>query len=129
MFLVILVAGQRTDSKKNQGIHDAFYSKTANYSNYFCDPYFGVDIAKFKHVARAQDFRGVEFDKPITFENNLEGFEYFVNWFRKIMSKHGCEDVLVGMEPTGHYWLNHVYYFERTTDRVRRGEPVTGEEK
>ncbi|TCM90823.1 hypothetical protein EV294_110180, partial [Paenibacillus sp. BK033] len=30
----------------------------------------GVDIAKFKHVARAQDYRGVEFGKPITFENN-----------------------------------------------------------
>jgi hypothetical protein len=24
----------------------------------------GVDIAKFKHVARAQDYRGVEFGKP-----------------------------------------------------------------
>ena len=27
------------------------------------------DIGKFKHVARAQDNRGVEFGKPITFEN------------------------------------------------------------
>ncbi|RED54741.1 transposase [Cohnella lupini] len=60
----------------------------------------GVDIAKFKHVARAQDFRGVEFGKPISFENSLEGFEIFVNWFRKIMSEHGCEDIVVGMEPT-----------------------------
>jgi len=42
----------------------------------------GVDIAKFKHVARAQDFRGVEYGKPITFENSLEGFECFVSWFR-----------------------------------------------
>jgi transposase len=25
----------------------------------------GVDIAKFKHVARAQDNRGVEFGKPL----------------------------------------------------------------
>ena len=24
----------------------------------------GVDIAKFKHVARAQDFRGIEFGSP-----------------------------------------------------------------
>jgi transposase len=72
----------------------------------------GVDIAKFKHVARAQDFRGVEFGKPIAFENNLEGFELFVNWFRKIMSDHGCEDIVVGMEPTGHYWLNLVHYLK-----------------
>jgi transposase len=66
----------------------------------------GVDIAKFKHVARAQDNRGVEYGKPITFENSLEGFKMFENWFRKIMVEHECEDVVVGMEPTGHYWLN-----------------------
>lgn len=70
----------------------------------------GVDIAKFKHVARAQDFRGVEFGKPITFENNLEGFELFVTWFQKIMTENGCVDVVVGMEPTGHYWLNLVHF-------------------
>ncbi|MDQ0046457.1 hypothetical protein J2T18_000729 [Paenibacillus polymyxa] len=35
----------------------------------------GVDIAKFKHVARAQDYRGVEFGKAITFENDREGFD------------------------------------------------------
>lgn len=39
----------------------------------------GVDIAKFKHVARAQDYRGVEFGKPITFENNRESFELFLS--------------------------------------------------
>ncbi len=27
----------------------------------------GVEIAKSKHVARAQDFRGVEVGKPVTF--------------------------------------------------------------
>lgn len=47
----------------------------------------GVDIAKFKHVARAQDYRGVGLDKPITFENNREGFELFVGWFWKIATK------------------------------------------
>lgn len=41
----------------------------------------GVDI---KHVARAQDFRGVEFGKLITFENNPKGFELFVSWFWEI---------------------------------------------
>jgi transposase len=72
----------------------------------------GVDIAKFNHVARAQDFRGVEYGKSISFENSLEGFERFISWFRKIMSENGCKDVLVGMEPTGHYWLNLVHYLK-----------------
>lgn len=70
----------------------------------------GVDIAKFKHLARAQDYRGVEFGKPITFDNNREGFELFVSWFQKITAEQGFQDVLVGMEPTGHYWLNLAHY-------------------
>lgn len=70
----------------------------------------GVDIAKFKHVARAQDSRGVEFGKPITFENNREGFELFVSWFQKISSEQGFQEVIVGMEPTGHYWLNLAHF-------------------
>ncbi|MDQ0897667.1 transposase [Paenibacillus sp. V4I7] len=70
----------------------------------------GVDIAKFKQVARAQDFRGVEYGKPISFENNREGFELFVSWFTEIMNEQGFQDVIVGMEPTGHYWLNLAHY-------------------
>ncbi|WP_213536351.1 transposase, partial [Paenibacillus sp. J45TS6] len=71
-----------------------------------------VDIAKFKHVARAQDYRGVEFGKPITFENNREGFELFVNWFWEVSKEQSFRDVIVGMEPTGHYWLNLVYFLK-----------------
>ncbi|MBY0217788.1 IS110 family transposase [Paenibacillus illinoisensis] len=70
----------------------------------------GVDITKFKHVARAQDYRGVEFGKPITFENDREGFELFVSWFRMIATEQGSQDVIVGMEPTGHYWLNLAHF-------------------
>lgn len=70
----------------------------------------GVDIAKFKHVARAQDNRGVEFGRSIAFENNREGFELFVNWFRKISTEQGFQDIIVGMEPTGHYWLNLAHF-------------------
>ncbi|OME77201.1 IS110 family transposase [Paenibacillus sp. FSL A5-0031] len=70
----------------------------------------GVDIAKFKHVARAQDYRGVELGKSITFENNREGFELFISWFQKIVAEQGLQDVIVGMEPTGHYWLNLAHY-------------------
>jgi transposase len=72
----------------------------------------GVDIAKFEHVARAQDFRGVEHGKPVTFENSLEGFELFVGWYQKIMKEQGFQDVIVGMEPTGHYWLNLAHYLK-----------------
>jgi len=73
----------------------------------------GVDIAKFKHVARAQDYRGVELGKSITFENNREGFELFISWFQKIVAEQGLQDVIVGMEPTGHYWLNLAHYLRQ----------------
>ncbi|MGM0877980.1 MAG: IS110 family transposase [Bacillota bacterium] len=66
----------------------------------------GVDIAKFKHVARAQDFRGIEFGKPCYFENTKDGFSTFLNWIFQNMQEQEMEKVIVGMEPTGHYWLN-----------------------
>ncbi|MBT2618655.1 transposase, partial [Bacillus sp. ISL-78] len=66
----------------------------------------GVDIAKFKHVARAQDFRRMEFGSPCYFENTKEGFEHFLNWIMEIKKEQCMENVMVGMEPTGHYWFN-----------------------
>ena len=35
----------------------------------------GVDIAKHTHVARAQDYRGVELGKALAFNNSIEGFK------------------------------------------------------
>jgi transposase len=66
----------------------------------------GVDIAKFKHVARAQDFRGIEFGSPCYFENKKEGFENFLKWISEIKKEQSMDKVVVGMEPTGHYWFN-----------------------
>ncbi len=69
----------------------------------------GVDIAKFKHVARAQDDRGKILGKALVFTNTKEGFEAFFSWLEEMQHKHEKSDVLVGMEPTGHYWLNLAY--------------------
>jgi transposase len=66
----------------------------------------GVDIAKHKHVARAQDFRGLEFGAPIHFENTQDGISKFLDWIEKLSNKHNMNKVIIGMEPTGHYWLN-----------------------
>lgn len=66
----------------------------------------GVDIAKKDHVARAQDYRGIDYDHPLKFKNNLLGFDLFLRWMKKVSKKHDKTEVIVGMEPTGHYWLN-----------------------
>lgn len=70
----------------------------------------GIDIAKHKHVARAQDFRGIQFGKPLTFENSLDGFTSLMNWVHFIQSKQEKLMVVFGMEPTGHYWLPLAYW-------------------
>jgi transposase len=66
----------------------------------------GIDIAKFKHVARAQDYRGIEFGSPCYFDNTKQGFQLFLDWINQLKLEQHMEKAIVGMEPTGHYWLN-----------------------
>jgi|SRR5690625_44373 len=70
----------------------------------------GVDIAKHTHVARAQDFRGVQFGKPLYIENSFEGFQMFTRWMNDLTAQNEKTDVIIGMEPTGHYWLPLAYW-------------------
>ncbi len=65
----------------------------------------GIDVSKKFHVARAQDFRGVEFKRGIKFDNNREGFSEFEEWKDSLQSENSKTKVIVGMEPTGPYWL------------------------
>src|SRR5690554_1764775 len=44
----------------------------------------GVDIAKERHVARAQDNRGIQFGKPLYFTNDFEGFQSFMLWLNDL---------------------------------------------
>lgn len=66
----------------------------------------GVDIAKSVHYARAFDYRGIELAKVYKFENNREGLESFKNWMDSVAKEKSKSSIIVGMEPTGHYWLN-----------------------
>ncbi len=57
----------------------------------------GVDIAKFNHVARAQDFRGVEFGTSLSFENTKTGFNNLLKWIQKLITDHSMNQVMIGM--------------------------------
>src|SRR5690625_6755143 len=70
----------------------------------------GIDIAKDKHVARAQDDRGIEFGKRLFFENRIYGFEMLLNWVKKHQQENKKTHVIFGVEPTGHYWLSLAYF-------------------
>ncbi|MEH7503753.1 IS110 family transposase [Neobacillus drentensis] len=65
----------------------------------------GVDIAQQLHVARAVNFRGIVVGDPLSFENNEEGFVKLLNWIQNLKRLKNLDAAIVGMEPTGHYWI------------------------
>lgn len=74
----------------------------------------GVDIAKCVHYACAVDERGREVKKSFSFRQSRQGFETFYATILKVMESHQKKNVVVGFEPTGHYWMNLSSYL---TDR------------
>jgi transposase len=66
----------------------------------------GVDIAQQFHVARAVNFRGIVVGDPLIFENNEDGFLRLINWIHNLQGLKNLDSAIVGMEPTGHYWIN-----------------------
>ncbi|SNT27891.1 Transposase [Bacillus sp. OK838] len=66
----------------------------------------GVDIAQQLHVARAVNFRGIVVGDPLTFENNEEGFVKLLSCIQNLQKLKNLDSTIVGMEPTGHYWIN-----------------------
>lgn len=64
----------------------------------------GVDIAKSYQWARFVDFRGIEHSCALKFKNSKGGFETILARIRQICKDENFSEVVVGMEPTGHYW-------------------------
>ena len=64
----------------------------------------GVDIAKHNQWARFVDCRGIEHGKTLKFENNKNGFRTILTRIYEMCKEEGFNNVIVGMEPTGHYW-------------------------
>lgn len=72
----------------------------------------GVDIASETHWARAFDWRGLELGKAISFENSAEGFAHLTRWVSEIADKERKDRVVIGAEPTGHYWFTLAAYLK-----------------
>jgi transposase len=70
----------------------------------------GVDIAKELQWARFTDYRGFELGKAIKFSNNKSGFENIVASIETTCKLKSLRNVIVGMEPTGHYWKPLAHY-------------------
>ena len=87
--------------------------------------YTGIDIAKHKHEASVIDAEGKALLDSISFANTKEGCEKLVALFHRLgIAK---DDVLIGMEATGHYWLSvHAFFFELGYD-VKVINPIQSE--
>ena len=66
----------------------------------------GCDVGSETHYLRAIDTRGRELSKSaFPFSNNLEGFQAAKEWAVKIAAEHDKKQIVLGLEPTGHYWF------------------------
>ena len=72
----------------------------------------GVDIASESHWARAFDWRGIEHDKAFQFENSSEGFAHLLSWIGRVCTEAEKPHVIIGAEPTGHYWFTLAAYLK-----------------
>jgi len=72
----------------------------------------GIDVAKEFHCARITDYRGVDLMKPIKVNNNIDGFDSLLTKIEKMRVKHSCSQVIIGMEPSGHYWRALGWYLK-----------------
>jgi len=66
----------------------------------------GIDIGSQLHYARAFDNRGRELTKRVfSFRNDMEGFNAFYAWAQRLQKENNKTTVMIGCEPTGHYWF------------------------
>ncbi|WP_342515391.1 IS110 family transposase [Sutcliffiella sp. FSL R7-0096] len=72
----------------------------------------GIDIAKRKHFACFVDDRGRVLQKSFSVLQSSDGFDRFYERILAAMKEYEKTEVIVGIEPTGHYWLNLAYFLE-----------------
>ena len=66
----------------------------------------GCDVGSETHYMRAIDTRGRELSKSAySFNNNQEGFQSAKEWAVRIAAEHDKSQIVLGLEPTGHYWF------------------------
>lgn len=72
----------------------------------------GIDVAKEVHWAQITDDRGIALVKPFKVHNSIDGFENLLSRIEKEQTKRQSDKVIVGMEPSGHYWRAMGWYLK-----------------
>ena len=66
----------------------------------------GWDIGSEIHYIRAVDARGRELSNgAFAFSNNSQGFESAKQWALELAAANDKKQIVLGLEPTGHYWF------------------------
>jgi len=74
----------------------------------------GADIGKNEHHIRAFNKSKKELKRKdiLRFDNREEGLEKALVWIEEKRVEYGFTKVILGCEPTGHYWFDAALYFE-----------------
>ncbi len=79
----------------------------------------GVDVGNAFNAVGFMNKEGRVLGSCAKLYNSREGFEQFVKMTEGLRTKHGLKDVLIGMEPTGHYWRKLAYFAKEQGYEVR----------
>jgi len=79
----------------------------------------GMDIGSEFNAMALMNEAGEVLGRYPKIHNSREGFEYFKNGIEQVKKKAGLKEVLMGMEPTGHYWRKIAYYGKEQGYEVR----------
>lgn len=84
----------------------------------------GVDIGSETNFARVFNWRGQELSKKVfRFSNSLEGFQSFLAHLNAYVTIAFAQQIIVGCEPTGHYWFNLARYLEENDIKLALVNP------
>jgi len=79
----------------------------------------GVDVGNAWNAVGFMNKEGKVLGSCAKLYNSREGFEEFVKMTEGFKAKHGMNSVLIGMEPTGHYWRKLAYFAKDQGYEVR----------
>ncbi len=79
----------------------------------------GVDVGKAFNAVGFMNKDGNVLGSCGKLYNCREGFEQFVKMIEGLKARHRLRDVLIGMEPTGHYWRKLAYFAKEHGYEVR----------
>lgn len=82
--------------------------------------YCGIDIAKNKHFASVVDSNGKEIISAFGFNNSREGFNLFMDKLKNI----DLSNTLFGMESTGHYGENLIFFLDSKGYKIGIINPI-----